>query len=65
MIEGSGDARSIARGGADGFGAKKLEIELRGSISRVPLKMAPGIEYQGWWGTLDLMDGLLEVPIQS
>jgi len=64
-IEGGGGARSIAREGADGFGAKKLEIELRGSISRVPLKTAPGIDYQGQWGAVDQMDGLLGVPIQS
>ena len=30
-------------------GVKKLEIELRGSISRVPLKTAPGIDHRGWW----------------
>ena len=51
--------------GQMGLGLKKLEIELRGSISRVPLKTAPGIDYQGQWGAVDQMDVLFGVPVQS
>src|ERR1700690_4201418 len=57
MGGGVGGAGWIAGGGADGFGGKKLEIELRGSISRVPLKRrlasntkASGVPWTRWMG---------------